>query len=36
MASFAEANNPVISCDIDTFGGYELKHGTTVELSFAF
>jgi outer membrane protein OmpU len=36
MASFAESNNAVISDDIDTFGGYELKHGTTIELSFAF
>jgi hypothetical protein len=38
MASFAEANNvgTLTSDDIDTFGGYELKHGTTIELSFAF
>jgi outer membrane protein OmpU len=38
MASFADANNvgTLTSDDIDTFGGYELKHGTTVELSFAF
>jgi outer membrane protein OmpU len=38
MASFADANNvgTKTSDDIDTFGGYELKHGTTVELSFAF
>jgi outer membrane protein OmpU len=38
MASFAEGNNATsdASDDIDTFGGYELKAGTTVELSFAF
>jgi hypothetical protein len=38
MASFAEGNNATTdgSDDIDTFGGYELKAGTTVELSFAF
>ena len=38
LASFADANNvgTATSDDIDTFGGYELKHGTTVEISFAF
>jgi outer membrane protein OmpU len=38
MASFAEGNNATTdaSDDIDTFGGYELKAGTTIELSFAF
>ncbi|WP_245581552.1 porin [Octadecabacter arcticus] len=38
MASFADANNvgTLTSDDIDTFGGYELKAGTTIELSFAF
>jgi outer membrane protein OmpU len=38
MASFAEGNNAAAdaSDDIDTFGGYELKAGTTIELSFAF
>jgi outer membrane protein OmpU len=38
MASFADANNAgtLTSDDIDTFGGYELMAGTTVELSFAF
>ncbi|SMX41984.1 porin [Octadecabacter ascidiaceicola] len=38
LASFADSNNAATatSDDIDTFGGYELKHGTTVEISFAF
>jgi outer membrane protein OmpU len=38
MASFADGNNAggSASGDIDTFGGYELKAGTTIELSFAF
>jgi outer membrane protein OmpU len=38
MASFAEGNNATTdaSDDIDTFGGYELKAGTTIKLSFAF
>ncbi|MBU2992160.1 porin [Octadecabacter sp. 1_MG-2023] len=35
MASFADAN-VAGSDDIDTFGGYELLDGTTVEVSFAF
>ena len=38
MASFADANNAaaVTGGDIDTFGGYELMDGTTIELSFSF
>lgn len=37
MASFADGQaGGVNSTDIDTFGGYELNDGTTIELSFAF
>ena len=37
MASYADGQaGGVGSTDIDTFGGYELNDGTTIELSFAF
>lgn len=39
MASFADGatgTSGAGSTDIDTFGGYELNDGTTIELSFAF
>ena len=37
MASFVDGQaGGVNSTDIDTFGGYELNDGTTIELSFAF
>jgi outer membrane protein OmpU len=38
MASFADplTASALTVGDIDTFGGYELKAGTTIELSFAF
>ncbi|APO88410.1 hypothetical protein A9199_13535 [Donghicola sp. JL3646] len=38
MASYADLNNDGATAynDIDTFGGYELNAGTTLEVSFAF
>jgi outer membrane protein OmpU len=38
MASFADplTASALTAGDIDTFGGYELKAGTTIELTFAF